>query len=296
MAESSSGSNDKRVQIERDDKYSQTQKVDARRQLQNSPMLATKYAHESSKLVYSIEKNFYLIICIVSLLFVFSLLDFLEVRGIFSASMDFLITISSVISIAILSYTIPNILKSKRILRSWADMFERNSIRAGMNISMINKSKEEAVHAIAETIEEVGEPLRKYISSKDNFNEFLNIPYASNGKDVIDKIKFDVLIDSEHVVNTKNDGVEYISTRLQEALKDYGSIIIKIIDGSITKEVITSFSEDLNSYKLSSKNNIHLAIMIGDDVSEDSYVLAMKLERKGFGYFVLVEKPSPLST
>ncbi len=36
--------------------------------------------------------------------------------------------------------------------------------------------------------------------------------------------------------------------------------------------------------------------MIGDDVSEDSYVLAMKLERKGFGYFVLVEKPSPLST
>ena len=81
-----------------------------------------------------------------------------------------------------------------------------------------------------------------------------------------------------------------------KALKDYGSIIIKIIDGSITKEVITSFSEDLNSYKLSSKNNIHLAIMIGDDVSEDSYVLAMKLERKGFGYFVLVEKPSPLST
>lgn len=294
MAESTSDSNDKRVQIDGDDKYSQTQKVDARRQLQNSPMLATKYAHESSKLVYSIEKNFYLIICIVSLLFVFSLLDFLEVRGIFSASIDFLITISSVISIAILSYTIPNILKSKRILRSWADMFERNSIRAGMNISMINKSKEEAVHAIAETIEEVGEPLRKYISSKDNFNEFLNIPYASKGKDVIDKIKFDVLIDSEHVVSTKNDGVEYISTRLQEALKDYGSIIIKIIDGSITKEVIASFSGDLNSYKLSSKNNIHLAIMIGDDVSDDAYVLAMKLERKGIGYFVLVEKPSPL--
>ncbi len=76
MAESTSDSNDKRVQIDGDDKYLQTQKVDARRQLQNSPMLATKYAHESSKLVYSIEKNFYLIICIVSLLFVFSLLDF----------------------------------------------------------------------------------------------------------------------------------------------------------------------------------------------------------------------------
>ena len=54
-------------------------------------------------------------------------------------------------------------------------MFERNSMRAGLSISMVNKDKEEAIHAITETIEEVGEPLRKYISSKDNFNEFLNV-------------------------------------------------------------------------------------------------------------------------
>ena len=56
-------------------------------------------------------------------------------------------------------------------------MFERNSIRAGLSISMVNKDKEEAIHAITKTIEEVGEPLRKYISSKDNFNEFLNVSY-----------------------------------------------------------------------------------------------------------------------
>lgn len=294
MAEFASGNNDKRIQIEKGDKNLQTQEIDDRPQLLNSPILATRYAHKSSKLVYSIEKNFYLIICIISSLFVLSLLDFLEVRGIFSVSMDFLITIFSGISVAILSYTIPNILKSKRMLRSWADMFERNSIRAGLNISMVNKSKEEAVHAIAETIEEVGEQLRKYISSKDNFNEFLNISYTSGGKDDVDKILFDVVIDAEHVVNVKTKDSKEISVRLQDVLKGYGAIVIKIVDGNITREMVTSFSKDLNLYKSSSKNKIHLAIMIGNDISEDLHALAMKLERNGIKYFVLVEKPSTL--
>jgi hypothetical protein len=169
---STTDNNDKRIQIDRDDTNLQTQEADEDRQILNSPILATRYAHESSELVYSIEKNFYLIICIISSLFVLSLLDILEVHEIFPVSLDFVITIFSVISIAILAYTIPNILKSKRILRAWVDMFERNSIRAELNISMRNKSKEKTVHAIAETIDEVGEQLRKYISSKDDFNEF----------------------------------------------------------------------------------------------------------------------------
>ena len=219
MTESTSGNNDKRIQIERDDENSQTPEIDENPQLFTSPILVTRYAHESSKLVYSIEKNFYLIICIISSLFVLSLLDFLEVQGIFPVSIDFVITIFSAISIAILSYTIPNIIKSKRILRSWADMFERNSMRAGLSISMVNKDKEEAIHAITETIEEVGEPLRKYISSKDNFNEFLNISYPSGDKADADKILFDVLIDSERIVSIKNNDTEDISIRLRDTLK-----------------------------------------------------------------------------
>ena len=92
-------------------------------------------------------------------------------------------------------------------------MFERNSIRAGLNISMINKDKEEVIHAIAETIEEVGEPLRKYISSKDNFNEFLNVSYPSGDKPDANKILFDVLIDSERIVSVKNNDTEDIGTQ-----------------------------------------------------------------------------------
>ena len=61
-------------------------------------------------------------------------------------------------------------------------------------------------------IEEVGEPLRKYISSKDNFNEFLNVSYPSGNKTDANKILFDVLIDSEHIVSVKNNDTEDIGT------------------------------------------------------------------------------------
>ena len=295
MPESTSSNNDKNIQIESDDTNLQTQEVADNPQLLNSPMLATRYAHDSSELVYSIEKNFYLIICIISSLFVLSLLDILEVQNVFPVSLDFVITTFSAISIAVLAYTIPNILKSKRILRAWADMFERNSIRAGLNISMTSKSKEKTVHAITETIEEIGEPLRKYISSKENFNEFLNVSYPSGNKSDPDKISFDVLIGPEQIVMLKNNDNEEISARLKEAIKDYGAIIVKIIDGNVTTDIVKSFS-NIKLYKLSSKNKIHLAIIIGEDVSENSYALAIKLERTGIKYFVLVEKPSILDT
>jgi hypothetical protein len=223
-------------------------------------------------------------------------LDILEVQEIFPVSLDFVITVFSVISIAILAYTIPNVLKSKRILRAWADMFERNSIRAGLTISMSNKSNEKTVHAIAETIEEVGEPLRKYISSKDNFNEFLNVSYPSGNKSYDYKILFDVLLDPEQIVGLKNNEYENINARLKETLKEYGAIVVKIVDGNVTTDIVQSFANDIKLYKLSSKNKIHLAIIIGEDVSENSYALAIKLERTGIKYFVLVEKPSIMDT
>jgi hypothetical protein len=182
------------------------------------------------------------------------------------------------------------------MLRAWADMFERNSIRAGLNISMSNKNKEGVVHAIAETIDEVGEPLRKYISSKDNFDEFLNVSYQSDNKADADKILFDVLIDPEQIISLTNNDTKDISARLKENLENYGAIVVKIIDDNVTTDIVKSFANEVKLYKLSSKNKIHLAIIIGEDVSEDSYALAIKLERTGIKYFVLVEKPYVLDT
>ena len=80
-----------------------------------------------------------------------------------------------------------------------ADTFERNSIKTGMNIAMTNKSKEEAIGAIAETVAQIGEPLRNYISLKDNLKKFLDVSIKNNNNDVF----FDILIDQDHVKNER---------------------------------------------------------------------------------------------
>lgn len=267
---------------------SKQQKEEEEWHLPSSPILATRYAHRSSKLIYSIERNFYWIIALIGILFTLSLLDILEIKihHIFPFSLDTPITIFLVILMAALGYTFHSIQKSRRMLESWADLFERNSIRASMDISMAKKTKEEAVRAIAQTVEEIGEPLRDYISStKDNFNEFLNIS-IDNSKLII----FDVLIDSKHVRRIDNN--QKISNDLIEALEEHGAIIIKIIDGTVTNDTITSFSKQLYSYTSLTKNKVHLAVIIGDDASEESYKLAIKSERKGtLDYIVVVEKP-----
>jgi hypothetical protein len=41
---------------------------------------------------------------------------------------------------------------------------------------MCTRTKQEAVRAIAENVEEIGPQLREYSSSKDNYNQFLILP------------------------------------------------------------------------------------------------------------------------
>ena len=147
-----------------------------------------------------------------------------------------------------------------------------------MNIFMSKKSKEEAVIAISETIEEIGEPLRNYILARGkNFKEFLNVPVTINQGN--DKIVFDVLIDSDHVIKKENNehdnkNFDNISNNLFHALKEYGTIIIKIIDGSIAEEVVLSFSKQIYSYISLTKNNHILAIIIGENATENANKLS----------------------
>ena len=81
------------------------------------------------------------------------------------------------------------------------------------------------------------------------------------------------------VTKTDSDKInsnQQISNSLIDVLKEYGAIIIKIIDGTITKEIVASFSKQLYSYTSSTKNRVTLAIIIGDDASEESYKLSYK--------------------
>jgi hypothetical protein len=257
----------------------------------HSPILATKYAHIASRLIHTLGKNLILVIGLIFALIVISLLDTLHTIGYTSvipdAGYDSMITIFSVILFVTTLYLFNTLLKSKRMLSSWADIFERNSIKAGINIAMANKSKEEALHAIAEIVEQIGEPLRKYItSSKENYKNFLDANIKINNNN---EILFDVLIDKDHVKENVND--DSVSIDLKDSLQEYGSIAIKIIDGTISKDTVESFCKSLSNYVSLTKNKIGLALIIGDEISKDAYNIAMQRENNKVSYIILVEKP-----
>jgi hypothetical protein len=249
-----------------------------------SPTLATRYAHRAARLVHSIEKNSYLIIGIVVALFILSILDMLEVHANLPFSLDPIITVFSAGSIVALFYMVRVTIKSRRVLERWANVFERNSISAGINISMGNRTKEEAVRAIAETVEEIGPQLREYISSKDNYNEFFDVAFD---KEAI-TTQFDIVIDKDNVKPTKNNS-SYQD--LKAALQKYGSVIVKFVNGTIDANTILSYSNLLSKYISITKNNVSLALIIGDDATSDAHNLALHPKDKKIGYIIIIERP-----
>src|SRR5215208_248931 len=255
-----------------------------------SPVLATKYAHIASNLVRTLAKNFVIIIGLISALIVIALLDVLHAAGYIEAIPDVVydstIAIFSAILLIFILYLLNNLLKSKRMLSSWADTFERNSIRTGMNIAMTSKSKEEAISAVAETVSQIGEPLRKYISSsKENYKNFLDISIGNNNEDIF----FDVLIDHGHVKsehsNTSND-----VDLLKQTLVEYGAIAIRVIDGTVDTKAVQSFYNSLSEYISLTKNKVGLALIIGDNIQENVDSFARHYENNKINYIVLVEK------
>lgn len=141
-----------------------------------SPVLATKYAHTASSLIRTIAKNFIIIIGVICALIVLAFLDVLHIVGymkvIPDVAYDSTIVIFSLILLVVVLYLLNALLKSKRVLSSWADTFERNSIKTGINIAMTNKSKEEAFRAVAETVAHIGETIEKLYLVKRRIQEF----------------------------------------------------------------------------------------------------------------------------
>jgi hypothetical protein len=257
----------------------------------HSPVLATKYAHIASSLIDTLGKNLILVIGLIFALVIISLLDTLYALGyvtmIPDAVYDSMITIFCLIILITTLYLLNTLLRSKRMLSSWADTFERNSIKAGINIVMTNKSKEQAIHAIAQTVEQIGEPLRKYISSKENYKNFLDANIKFNNNEIF----FDILLDQDHVKDKVSGSDDNGSIDLKQSLQEYGSIVIKVTDGTVDKDIVGSFYKSLSNYVALTKNKIGLAVIIGDDVSEDAYKFAKQHENNKINYIILIEKP-----
>ena len=231
--------------------------------ISSSPTIVTKYAHRSSRLIYSIEKNLYVIIAIVAILAVISVIDAFEVIGITDfigeGLDDMIIAILSLASLAALLPMLRLSIVSKKMLEEWANMFEHNSIKNSICMSLTATTKEELVYAVGETVEEIGDPLLKYLEIGD-FSEFFNVPIGEN--------VFDVLIDSETVRADKG-------ADLKKILGEYGAIIIKIVDGQIGKKEITSFSSAISKYAFQRRRKINnavgLALIVGREISPEAY-------------------------
>jgi hypothetical protein len=253
-----------------------------------SPILATKYAHRAATLVRSIEKNSYVIIGITIALFTLSTLDLLEVQGRLPFSFDPIITVFSAASMIALLFMLRLTAKSRRILEHWADVFERNSIAAGIKISMDSRTREEVVRAIAENIEEIGPLLQKYISSKDKYNEFFDITFRKDtATAAATTAQFDIIIDKDNLKSTINNSYQ----ELKLALQKYGSVIVKLVNGTIDGNAVLSFSNLLSKYISITKNSVSLALIIGDDATSDAYKLASRRKDKKIGYLIIIEKP-----
>jgi hypothetical protein len=165
-------------------------------------------------------------------------------------------------------------------------MFEENTISSLMNIYLKDRSKEEVIKSLSESIEQLY-PLQEYIVKRpSNVAKFMDVKV---NKDLI----FDILIDKERILNEKNKN-NIDTFNLYKEIERYGSIIINIIDYTIDKPAVELFFNSLLKYISLSKNKIGLAIIVGDTANQDGFDLANKLNiqnSKIIRHFMLIEKP-----
>jgi hypothetical protein len=246
----------------------------------DSYVLLTQYSSEASQLIKSFTKNISFVVVILILIASMTTFDLVMDLGftriLSDETIDAIIIIVSIFLILFIIFIMRPILKSQKILDKWSNLFENNAIRTGLILTINNKSKEEILNALSETIEQIDIPLQHYLS-KSNYNEFYNVS-------IDDITNFDILIDKSTIKPLDSDS-------LQNAIQDYGSILIKIVDNIIDKDITQNFLESLQKYKKKRGNKIGLAIIIGESIAQESYSLVNKIKDKTITEnLILIEK------
>jgi hypothetical protein len=253
----------------------------------SSIILAARYGRESLNVIRSVEKNLLLVIFILIPLVAFAILDTLEVFKQIHIH-DIIITILSIILtiVSISLYWFSR--KSKYILHRWEKMFEESTISSLMNIYLKDKTKEEIIKSLSESIEQLY-PLHKYIVKRpSNATKFMDVK-------VNEDLMFDILIDKERILNENNKN-NIDANNLYKEIKRYGSIIVNIVDYTIDKPAVELFFNSLLKYISLTRNKIGLAIIVGDIANPDGFDLVNKLnikKSKIIRHFILIEKPFP---
>jgi hypothetical protein len=260
--------------------------------LSSSTILTSRFGNESARLIHIAQKNLYIVIGLIVAIVVLSVLNIVGALGYFSTSSEQVDKIVDVILllvlIAVLAPLVLLLLRSRNMLDRWTDMFERNTILATMSITMTTRTKEEAILALPQSIQEISEPLQEYIDSRKtkDLNEFFNVSIHDANSLVI----FDVLIDSDHVLDDNSN----TSNNLKKVVKEYGAIMIKIVDGDIDRNSVESFVHSLMTYISITKHSVGIGLVIGDSLTDDAREYASKIgyrRKRGINHLIFMAKP-----
>lgn len=243
-------------------------------------VMLTQYSSEASQLIKSFTKNIPFVVIILILIVSMTTLDLVMdlgvIRFLSDEIIDAMIIAVSLFLILFTLFAVRPVLRSRRILEKWSNLFENNAIRTGIILTIKDKSKEEILYALPEVINQIAIPLEYYLSKSDK-KEFYNV-------NIDDITTFDILIDKSTIKSIDSDS-------LKNVIQEYGSILIKIVDKVIDKSIAQDFLTSLQKYKKRG-NKIGLAIIIGESISQESYILANKIKDKTIREnLILIEKP-----
>jgi len=253
----------------------------------SSMILTSRFGYASTKLIHSVEKNLYIVLAVIVSIATLSILNTLGILNyLHPENVDYFVDLTlSIVLIIVVVPLVFLIIKSKNVLDKWNDMFEKNTISTSMNIVMEDRTKEEALKALAFSVGEISEPLQAYIESKKSgLSEFYDVNVNAD-------LKFDILLDANHVLN---DG-STISNNLKQILQYYGAAVVKIVDGAIDKNTVESFVNSLSTYASLTKTEIGLGLIIGEEMRKEGQEFANKasyLKRRRIDKLLLLAKPS----
>ena len=248
--------------------------------LNANSVVLTQYSSEASQLIKSFTKNIPFIVLILILIISMTSFDLIMDLGftriLSDETIDAMIIAVSLFLILFTFFTVRPVLRSQKILDKWSNLFENNAIKIGILLTINDKSKEEILHALSEIIEQIAIPLQHYISKSDA-KEFYNVSVGDS--------TFDILIDKSTIKPIDSDS-------LKNSIQDYGSIIVKIAENTIDKNITQSFLESLQKYKKHG-SKIGLAMIIGESITQESSNLVNNIKDKTISEnLILIEKPN----
>ena len=253
----------------------------------DSPILLTQYSSEASQLIKSFTKKIPFVVVILMLIAAMTTFDLVKEAGFArllpDETIDAIIIVISILLILFLIFAVRPVIISQKILDNWSKLFENNAIRTGILLSINNKNKEEILNALSETIEEIDIPLHQYLLKSKQHSEFYNINI-----DETSNTTFDILLDKATISPALD------SSSLKNTIQNYGSILVKIVDKAVDKNITQIFIESLQKYRKKRDNNkIGLALLIGENIEQESYKLINKIKDKNIREnLILIEKPN----